>query len=121
MGESEQEVYALMGISPLVYTKQESPDSKSVLVYVKKPGEELPTEAETISPEETVSSELNNKPKTKDKTTTDKSPTESVEATFEVDETAVESSTEPQPAEETPTKVRRRRRRRSSAAQEVEV
>jgi ribonuclease E len=42
MNDLEQEIYALMGISPLVYADQAATDPKSVLVYVKKPGEELP-------------------------------------------------------------------------------
>ncbi|MFM2311333.1 MAG: ribonuclease [Cyanobacteriota bacterium] len=41
MNDLEQEIYALMGVSPLVYADQAATDPKSVLVYVKKPGEEL--------------------------------------------------------------------------------
>jgi ribonuclease E len=41
MNDLEQEIYALMGVSPLVYAGQGATDPKSVLVYVKKPGEEI--------------------------------------------------------------------------------
>jgi ribonuclease E len=41
MDDLEQEIYALMGVSPLVYADQAATDPKSVLVYVKKPGEEI--------------------------------------------------------------------------------
>jgi ribonuclease E len=41
MNDLEQEIYALMGVSPLVYADQGATDPKSVLVYVKKPGEEI--------------------------------------------------------------------------------
>jgi ribonuclease E len=41
MNDLEQEIYALMGVSPLVYADQAATDPKSVLVYVKKPGEEI--------------------------------------------------------------------------------
>ncbi|MGL5833476.1 MAG: Rne/Rng family ribonuclease [Waterburya sp.] len=41
MNDLEQEIYALMGVSPLVYADQATTDPKSVLVYVKKPGEEI--------------------------------------------------------------------------------
>jgi ribonuclease E len=35
----EQEVYALMGISPLVYANKQGKESKSVIVAVRTPGE----------------------------------------------------------------------------------
>lgn len=55
MNDLEQEIYALMGISPLVYADQAATDLKSVLVYVKKPGEELPEhELETATSNGTI-------------------------------------------------------------------
>jgi ribonuclease E len=40
MTELEQEVYALMGVSPLVRTDRTFKDPKSVLVYLKTPGQD---------------------------------------------------------------------------------
>lgn len=144
MGELEQEIYALMGVSPLVYTEQEAIDPKSVLVYVKKPGEKLPElEEHTDSAEETPT-ESDKKPKTRGRKAKSKIKIESeVEVTSEAAaeesndaepkaeiarelESQVETTSEPKPeaeaeAEESAPKVRRRRRRRSSAPQEVEV
>ncbi|MBW4534425.1 MAG: Rne/Rng family ribonuclease [Pleurocapsa minor HA4230-MV1] len=55
MNDLEQEIYALMGISPLVYADRAATDPKSVLVYVKKPGEELPEdEPETATTNGTI-------------------------------------------------------------------
>ncbi len=108
MGQLEQEIYALMGVSPLVYAEQTSKDPKSVLVYVKKPGEELAIEE---------SSDSETKPKTKAEPAVEVQ----AEATEEnVTETELDEP-ELQEVEESTPRVRRRRRRRSSATQEVEV
>ncbi|MGD1920504.1 MAG: ribonuclease E/G, partial [Pleurocapsa sp.] len=140
MGELEQEIYALMGISPLVYTEKETTDPKSVLVYVKKPGEELlEIEKQAESPEETPT-ESDKKPKTKGRKAKSKvkigseveeipkavaEESNNIEPVAEIateEEPQVEISSEPElEAEESAPKVRRRRRRRSSAPQEVEV
>lgn len=45
----EQDVYALMGISPLVHIEQQEKDPKSVVIAVRAPGEPEPQE-ETIAP-----------------------------------------------------------------------
>ncbi|MDJ0595811.1 MAG: Rne/Rng family ribonuclease [Pleurocapsa sp. MO_226.B13] len=108
MGQLEQEIYALMGVSPLVYAEQTSKDPKSVLVYVKKPGEELAIEE---------SSDSETKPKTKAEPVVEVQ----AEATEEnVSELGLDEP-ELQEVEESTPRVRRRRRRRSSATQEVEV
>ena len=108
MGQLEQEIYALMGVSPLVYAEQTSKDPKSVLVYVKKPGEELAIEE---------SSDSETKPKTKAEPAVEVQ----AEATEEnVSELGLDEP-ELQEVEESTPRVRRRRRRRSSATQEVEV
>ena len=144
MNELEQEIYALMGVSPLVYADKEVQDPKSVMVYVKKPGEELPelqqeTASVTEETEETVT-EVDNKPKTRGRKARSKTKIEPVVATSEIaEETIAESESELAKPEstaeaeiaaevegeaeesESATKVRRRRRRRSSAPQEVEV
>ncbi len=139
MDEMEQEIYALMGISPLVYADQEAQDPKSVLVYVKKPGEELAEEeTKTLVPEQ---SEVERKPKTRVKKTQSQDKAEFVpepEAEVELEPEVVpevkvelEPETEPEVKiepelesvadEEASTTGRRRRRRRSSAVKEVEV
>ncbi len=127
MDEMEQEIYALMGISPLVYADQEAQDPKSVLVYVKKPGEELAeSETTTLVPEQ---SEVERKPKTRVKKTESKDKIELVaepEAEVELEpetepEVKIEPELESAADEEASTTGRRRRRRRSSAVKEVEV
>ena len=45
----EQEVYALMGISPLVYANKQGKDSKSVIVAVRAPGEPESTNEGSVS------------------------------------------------------------------------
>ncbi len=127
MDEMEQEIYALMGISPLVYVDQQAQDPKSVLVYVKKPGEELAeSETKTPVPEQL---EVERKPKTKVKKTESQDKIEFVpepEAEVELEpETEPEVKIEPElesvADEAASTTGRRRRRRRSSAVKEVEV
>lgn len=142
MGELEQEIYALMGVSPLIYAEQESVDPKSVLVYVKKPGEELPELEEKATSTEEKSTESNNKPKTRGKkakskvkveseteTATESTPEKPDDINEPIAEPSLDSTnSEPEievasnlDLKESTTKVRRRRRRRSSAPQEVEV
>ena len=115
MNELEQEMYALMGISPLLRAEKEYKDPKSVLVYVRKPGEELPEE----EPETMETSE-----------TKEPTPKPIIEPKVEEETVAVvEATTEPEPdpepeettAEEDSTPTRRRRRRRSSATKEATV
>ena len=113
MGDLEQEIYALMGISPLVFSGQESKDPKSVLIYVKKPGEELVEESSTNTPsEEEQQLEIEQKSKTITRKTRSQGQTEA--------ETKIETEPESVVRDEEPT-GRRRRRRRSSAVTEVEV
>ena len=140
MGELEQEIYALMGVSPLVYAEQKDVDPRSVSVYVKKPGEELPElDAKTDSEAEADSESKEERSKNKGRKTrsrakvkleaevessdADKSIDEKpvAEATPELVERSIEASEAEPEAEESSPKVRRRRRRRSSAAKEVEV
>ncbi len=56
MTELEQEIYALMGVSPLVRLEGEFKDPKSVMVYVTKPGETLYLETEAKMATETTES-----------------------------------------------------------------
>lgn len=62
MDELSQEIYALMGVSPLVYADKVETDPKSVLVYVKKPGEKL---VEPEAKADTEQSQTDKKPKTR--------------------------------------------------------
>ena len=125
MGELEQEIYALMGVSPLVYADRADVDPKSVVVSVKKPGEETEDEAVSESNEaETEPAKTDKKPKTRG----GRKPKVKVESQAEEVETEAEISkseavaavenTEADEQEETPPEMkngRRRRRRRSSA------
>ncbi|MGF1538899.1 MAG: Rne/Rng family ribonuclease [Pleurocapsa sp.] len=102
MGSLEQEMYALMGISPLIYADKEVEDPRSVLVYVKTPGE---SETEITSTTTVADTPVENEPQPKPQPAT----------TAVIESTASESEEEP---DEVPT-VRRRRRRRSSATTEA--
>ena len=136
-----------MGISPLVYADQAATDPKSVLVYVKKPGEELPEyEPETATTNGTIEQlKASKKLKTRGRKPKVRveSELEAVEESevFTEPETIVQlspseleviaelatvefSPSEPEAIEELETEteaetqnVRRRRRRRSSATQ----
>lgn len=92
MTELEQEVYALMGVSPLVRTDRTFKDPKSVLVYLKTPGQDN-NDTETTSNEQPDSSES-------------------------ID---LEEDTELKLENGDASSSRRRRRRRSSAHKEVSV
>ncbi len=129
MDDLEQEIYALMGISPLVYANQAATDPKSVIVYVKKPGEELADKEPEIATTNGTVEQLkaSKKLKTrgrKPKVKVEPEP-EFKEPEFEEPEAIVEFATiESEAIEEPETEaeaknVRRRRRRRSSATQEA--
>lgn len=109
MSEIEQEMYALMGISPLVYANKEVEDPRSVAVYVKTPGEtielDLPETSDTV---------VKNKNKVEKK-----QPIETETETLTLNESTAEAASESEEDAETVTTVRRRRRRRSSATKET--
>lgn len=109
MGDLEQEIYALMGVSPLVYAEQEASDPKSVLVYVKQPGEEsVESSADTPEVAEEATPDTERKPKTRTRR----------KAQPETDTEPVSTSdtqSEPEPEAKLEATGRRRRRRRSSA------
>ncbi len=116
MGDLEQEIYALMGVSPLVYANQESTDPKSVLVYVKKPGEELTiADSETATEATVEQSKSERKPKTRGRRAKVKEQSEPEPQIQAEAETESEPITEPEPTNG------RRRRRRSSAARGATV
>ena len=111
MNDLEQEVYALMGVSPLVYAREESKDPRSVTIYVKKPGEELPEET-TTNHRQLEQPKLEIKPKTKaEKAVPEETEPEPV---VQAEPEAVQAEAESEMAAEETT-GRRRRRRRSSA------
>ncbi|MGL4882741.1 MAG: ribonuclease E/G, partial [Waterburya sp.] len=119
----EQEIYALMGISPLVYAQQEVKDSRSVLVYVKQPGEELvePSSTATSSEAEPAKPELQLPIRTRRTSSSAKS-TPDVPEIDEIKlelEMSKESETESELSvqEDLPTTGRRRRRRSSVATE----
>ncbi len=138
MTEFEQEIYALMGVSPLVRLEREFKDPKSVLVYVTKPGETLDLETEAKTETKTIepvaqSKELVIKPASgminqssildsleaiTEEPEIEAVVAESIPNTEETQEVTVENIEET--TEET-TSPRRRRRRRSSAQKEVTV
>ncbi len=139
MTELEQEIYALMGVSPLVRLEGEFKDPKSVMVYVTKLGETLDLETEAKMATETTESvaeskELVIKPVSGMITqssildsleTITEEPgieavvAESVANTEETKEVTITENVE-ETTEET-ISLRRRRRRRSSAQKEVTV
>ena len=113
----EQEVYALMGVSPLVYAGQEASDSRSVMVYVKKPGEELPGDSTSIAHREAEQPKIELKPKTKVEKArvTEEIEPESVVETESEAEAEAEAPAESEAVASSEVTGRRRRRRRSSA------
>ncbi|MEL7007486.1 MAG: Rne/Rng family ribonuclease [Cyanobacteria bacterium J06588_4] len=121
MDELSQEIYALMGVSPLVYADKVETDPKSVLVYVKKPGEKL---VEPEAKADTEQSQTDKKPKTRGRKPKVKLESEP-EVAAEKSEAAVpESQATPEAevadkVEAEPKNGRRRRRRRSSAAKDT--
>ena len=113
MNDLEQEVYALMGVSPLVYAREESKDPRSLMVYVKKPGEELP-EVTATNHRQLEQPKIEIKPKTKaDKVAEEIEPQPVAEV-----EPVAEDRTEPEPETATEEITGRRRRRRRSSAKE---
>ena len=119
MDDLEQEVYALMGVSPLVYAQQDK-DPRSVVVYVKKPGEDLPEDLATTNHRQIEQPKIEIKPKTKADKIAEESPPQPVAEAEPVTEAELEAEDkiEPQPEPDLATEEitgRRRRRRRSSA------
>jgi ribonuclease E len=110
MTDLEQEVYALMGVSPLVSLEREIKDPKSVLVYVKTRDENTPLESVS---EESVTVEA-----------VQPEQSEQLEQ-LEQSEQSEQSEMELEPSinndNEESYDPRRRRRRRSSAQKEVTV
>ncbi len=110
MTQLEQEIYALMGISPLVHAEKEVEDPRSVMVYVKTPGEAT-EEADSEKAQPTVV-------QTKVETATPTENESESETTAQIEPPAEVASESDEDREEVPT-IRRRRRRRSSATKEA--
>ena len=123
MTPTEQNVYALMGISPLVRVDQEFKDPKSVLVSVKSPEgfERKKVEKTPQKSKQTETATPSQKQMMIDLTNTkNNSPTESltVEEAMETnnnDENVADTATTESSGEDDLKRVVRRRRRRSSA------
>ncbi|MEL6785854.1 MAG: Rne/Rng family ribonuclease [Cyanobacteria bacterium J06607_15] len=121
MDELSQEIYALMGVSPLVYADKVETDPKSVLVYVKKPGEKL---VEPEAKADTEQSQTDKKPKTRGRKPKVKLESEPEVAAEKAEAAVPESQATPEAevadkVEAEPKNGRRRRRRRSSAAKDT--
>lgn len=106
MTPEEQEVYAWMGISPLVLSTQEVKNPKSAIVSVVLPGEAPPAEvADSGNGEQPDSLMDEDEADIEEAETHEPEPVEEIAAAAEEVEAA--------PEEEAP--INRRRRRRSSA------
>lgn len=122
MGELEQEIYAMMGVSPLVYAEREIQDPKSVLVYVKEPGAET-TNGSTITVTDATNeaeeqSGTEKRVRTRKKKSTPQ-PNPELNSVAKETEVANDVSDEPEAQPEETSTGRRRRRRRSSAKVEA--
>jgi ribonuclease E len=127
MTELEQEVCALMGISPLIFSDREIKDTKSVLVYVTTPGEAPAIETTEIA-ENTEPTPKSSKP-----ALVKKAAAVTIEPEIQPEvQPEPEPEPEPEPIIEAPPVMeeedteeasdnRRRRRRRSSAPTKASV
>lgn len=138
MSDFEQEIYALMGVSPLIRLEREFKDPKSVLIKIRKPGEtepELTLESEVLAENSFEASdnqqqldqleEAENAPVAIQETLDFDFPEDDFPTTiesFELEEaeSATESNSDLDEAQDL-ADSRRRRRRRSSATKEVTV
>ena len=126
MSELEQEIYALMGVSPLIRLDKEFKDRRSVSVRVVKPGEAPPStetelketteEAEDNTPvQETLDLDIVEEAQTTTETETESSSVVESE-TSNTKEELSQAKEEPEVSD-----GRRRRRRRSSSKKEATV
>lgn len=116
----EQEMYALMGISPLIRAEGElqDKDPKSVMVYVKLPGEEIPQASEQ-NDVSVLSESAKTKPEVKIESETN---TESeISKASESESPILTVNNEAESEADVNPPGRRRRRRRSSASTEATV
>ena len=137
MTKLEQELYASMGISPLVRLEREFKDPKSVVIKIRLPGEQDTAEDVAIqeaelSPARSDSESLSNDHDSAEMTSTEISPLTLKKETLDEPE-IVNTSSEPEletagvspsdngdsteASEETKTPVRRRRRRSSASSE----
>ncbi len=128
MSNLEQELYALMGISPLVRLEREIKDPKSIILRVKAPGEE-----ETEPTEKVENVELEQSSNDESEAPISEKPIKNLIPVVESSESELPILTEISEPEEAPVEDspeneesesangRRRRRRRSSVQKEVPV
>jgi ribonuclease E len=116
MTPEEQDLYALMGISPLVLSTQGVKDSKNAVIDISSPGEARSTERSMVVDAEELS-------KKEAAVTIDETDVDNISNVDETDETDETEDSEDTTAEtpkkgksETSSSSRRRRRRRSSAS-----
>ena len=126
MSKLEQEMYALMGVSPLIRLEKEFKDSKSVLIQIKTPGEDDDV-VETKTPKSTISLDPIKVEKVTKVAKVAKVAKAEVETPLPKVEVENTNSVENTEDNESPTdnddvnNNRRRRRRRSSAQKELEA
>ena len=122
MNEFEQEIYALMGVSPLIRLDREFKDPKSVSIQIKQPGETEETDSKPVEKAESTE-RSDNRVNEQVEEQTEEVET-ALEETPDLKTAAEESATSESPAEteeDTASDGRRRRRRRSSAKKEATV
>ncbi|MBD1843962.1 ribonuclease E/G [Cyanobacteria bacterium FACHB-63] len=117
MTPDEQEVYAWMGISPLILSNQEVKNPKSAIVSVLLPGEAPPPEAvqAPVQTEEAATAEIPEDKESANQLVEAPIQEDAPEIAVEIEAAEVEApepEAAPEPEEDTPI---RRRRRRSSA------
>ena len=119
MSPLKQEIYALMGVSPLIDLDGEFKDPKSVIISIKNPGETDSIEEE-IDPPPEIESETETVSETETETVSN-TETETETETISDTETIFEEEAEDNNGDsDNPRPIIRRRRRRSSA-KEVEA
>lgn len=116
MTPEEQDVYAWMGVSPLILSNQEVKNPKNAIVSILLPGEAPPPEAVQTLPPRVESAPVEEVEEEIEEIEAPVFELPDLEEIAELEVPAVEEVAEPEPEEDTP--VRRRRRRSSAAASE---
>ncbi|EGJ29659.1 MULTISPECIES: Rne/Rng family ribonuclease [Moorena] len=128
MSPEEQDVYGLMGISPILHLDREVKDPRSAIISVLLPGEKIEDNEEELSNTTTDSTTDSTTDLTTDSTTDSTNSQSSIDDQLELDESELVQSTAATPIPETESDqlsttngtinsppIVRRRRRRSSA------
>ena len=126
MSELEQEIYALMGVSPLIRLSKEFKDRKSVLVRVVKPGEAPSSDTEANETTEKTETDTPVQETLDLESVEAVSPSTQIEPEPELESNLKDESVTPETNTQTNEEPevsdgRRRRRRRSSSKKETTV